>query len=159
MKQKINIKPIQYFPVSKKPFEFNTGLRKINVFDSKQSEQIFQIDNQWEEYRAAKLEARQENIDKYVCEQDLNENLARNCCAFIIDQLSKNYPQYFSIEYLGGNLTFYSKLSSEIFTINRSHELINVVSNSAKIEYTNLLDALVCQLQEDIARLKANITV
>ena len=151
MKQKISIEPIQYFPVSKKPFEFSAGLRKINVLESRQSEQIFQIDNQWRKYRAAKLEARKENFEKYVCKQDLDESLVRNLCAFIIDQLSKNYPQYFSIEQLETNIAFYSTLSSEKFTINQFHELIDVDSRGEEIQYADLLDALVCQLQEDIS--------
>jgi len=147
----IKCDPILYFPIAKNVFEFKTGLRKLNTQSQARTEFIFQIDTQWPKYRAEKLNVRLENFDKYVCETSLNPNLARNLSAFIVDQLTCCYSQFFALEKLGDNLLFSSSLSSERFLFNHYYELLAVEYTNEEIIYSNLLDALICQLQEDIS--------
>ena len=63
--------PRFYFPVSRNPFAFKTGLSKLD--STADDAVIFQIDKQWPEYHRQKQIARNENLEKY--EEDLEQKL------------------------------------------------------------------------------------
>ena len=151
MQQLIYVSPLQYFPVSRNAFEFKAGLRKIDVFSHERTEKIFQLDNQWQTYREAKLAARSEDFEKYVCEAQLNPNLAKNLAAFIVNQLCTDYPQFFSRYTKDRKRYFQSSLSEEMFVMSLDYELLEVIRGAQQTAYANLLDALICQLQEDVS--------
>ena len=136
--------PIQYFPVSSSPFEFKTGLRTIKA-GSNPEDKIFQFDTEWKQYRQVKMASRAERMDKYVCRHLLSPATEVRAISYLLNQLTHEYPEQFEVTHLQNNPIFYCHLSGEQLHFDQSLRLIN--NNN----YNNTLDALCCQVQEDIA--------
>jgi len=136
--------PLQYFPISSKSFDFKTGLRAIKPGDNA-NEKIFQIDNEWQQYRHAKMIARAERLDKYVCSHQLGPAAESRATLYIVNQLTHEHPEQFELTKSKNNIRLHCRLSGEQLDFDQSLQLIN------NNEYHNTLDALCCQIQEDIA--------
>ena len=136
--------PLQYFPVSSNPFEFKTGLRAIKPGNNTE-DKIFQIDNEWWQYRHAKMTARAERLDKYVCSHQLSPATESHAILYILNQISREYSENFQLSTSQNNVILHCYLSGEQLYFDRSLQLIN--NNN----YHDALDALCCQVQEDIA--------
>ena len=136
--------PLQYFPVSSNPFEFKSGLRVIKS-GSNAEDKIFQIDTEWQQYRQAKMAAHAERLDKYVCSQQLSSAAESRATLYILNQLTREHPEQFKLAQAQINARLHCHLSGEQLHFDQSLQLI---SNN---KYQNALDALSCQVQEDIA--------
>ena len=136
--------PLQYFPVSSNLFEFRTGLRTITPGSNVQ-DKIFQIDTEWQRYRQAKLTARAERLDKYVCSHLLSLATESHATSFILNQLTHEYPEQFELTDLQNGVVLNCRFSGEKLQFDQSLRLIN------NNKYQNALDALCCHVQEDIA--------
>ena len=136
--------PFQYFPVSSNPFEFKTGLRAIKPGNNAE-DKIFQVDSEWQRYRHAKLGARAERLDKYVSSHKLSPATESRTILYILNQLTHEHPEQFELTYSQNNAGLYCSLSDEQLIFDQSLQLIN------NTKYQNALDALCCQVQEDIA--------
>ena len=136
--------PLQYFPVSSNPFEFRTGLRVIRP-GNKTEDKIFQVDTEWQRYRQAKMTARAERLDKYVCSHQLSQATESHATSFILNQLTHEYPEQFVLTEIKNGATLHCRLSGEQLQFNQSLRLIN------NNKYQNALDALCSHVQEDIA--------
>ncbi|MEJ2574700.1 MAG: DUF3445 domain-containing protein [Gammaproteobacteria bacterium] len=136
--------PLQYFPVSSNSFEFKTGLRAIAP-DHNPGNKIFQIDTQWQQYRQAKMAARAERLEKYVCSHQLSPATESCATLCILNQLQREHPEQFELSYSRNNVRLHCRLSGEQLDFDQSLQLIN------NNKYQSALDALCCQVQEDIA--------
>jgi hypothetical protein len=136
--------PLQYFPVSSNPFEFKTGMRAIKPVDNAE-DNIFQIDTEWQQYRQAKMAARAERLDKYVCSCQLSPETESRVTLYILNQLMSEHPEQHELTHSQNNVILYCRLSGERLHFDQSLKLIN------NNDYQNALDALCCQVQEDIA--------
>lgn len=148
----IDTAPIVYFPVSRNPFEFKAGLRKLAPSDhtSTMEDKVFQIDSQWPHYRSEKLKARQEQLHKYVCQHELTPVIRSRISAYFIKQLAREYPQYFHLTVEQKKAKLDCLLSQETLHFNSAMELIDVDNSTTSPAYEDELDALCCQIQEDI---------
>jgi len=148
-----SIPPLKYFPVSRNPFEFKAGLRKLpnQCNTTNATDCVFQFDSQWPDYRASKLDARRERIDKYICQQDLNASLRALICGYLLKQLAKEHPQFFQLTHDKTQARLTCSLSEEKLLFNQQLELIGVENPQATPNYLDGLDALCCQLQEDLS--------
>lgn len=142
--------PLHYFPVSKNPFAFKTGLIKLDKTVNTQAQKIFQIDSLWFEYHQAKMQSRAEQLNKYVLSKRLTRAIENRACAYIINTLSQQYPEFFQYDIQGNTVTFSNHLSDEELIFDEDYHLqsTNKIVNPP---YENLLDALCCQLQEDFS--------
>ena len=136
--------PLQYFPVSPKPFEFQAGLRAIKS-GGKPEDKIFQIDNEWQAYRRAKMTARAERLDKYVCRYQLSPAAESYATLYLLNQLRREYPEHFELTRSETSASIHCRLSGDRLHFDQSLQLID------NDEYQNALDALCCQVQEDLA--------
>ena len=136
--------PLQYFPVSSNPFEFKTGLRVIKPDDNSENK-IFQFDTEWQKYRHAKMAARAERLDKYVNRHQLSPAAESRTILYVLNQLTREHPEHFELTYSQNNARLDCYLSEEQLHFDQSLQLIN------NNKYQNTLDALCCQMQEDIA--------
>jgi hypothetical protein len=136
--------PLQYFPVSSNPFEFKTGLRTIKPGDNME-DKIFQIDSEWQQYRQAKMAARAERLDKYVCNHQLNPATESLATSYLLNQLTHEYPKQFELTHSQNSTLLHCRLSAEQLQFDQALQLIN------NDKYQNGLDALCCQVQEDLA--------
>lgn len=142
--------PLDYFPIQSGPFEFRAGLRALKPEPASPTEHIFQIDNQWSHYRAEKLAARHERFDKYICQHQLTPAVAAHATRQLINQLHREYPHYFELEQQQERTLLHCHLSGETLHFDSQLELITSDSQTSP-PYAHGLDALCCQLQEDLA--------
>ena len=135
---------MQYFPVSANSFEFKPGLRAIKPGNNA-NDIIFQIDNEWQQYRRAKMAARAERLDKYVCSHQPGPAVESCATQYIANLLTSEHPEQFELTYSQNNIILHCRLTGEQLHFDQSLQLIN---NS---DYQSALDALCCQVQEDVA--------
>lgn len=136
--------PLQYFPVSSNPFEFKAGLRVIKP-GSKAEDNLFQIDTEWQQYRQAKMAARAERLDKYVCSHRLSPATESRAALYILHQLTREHPEQFESIHSQSNVRLHCRLSGEQLQFDQA---LRLTDNN---KYQNSLDALCCQVQEDVA--------
>jgi len=147
--------PLRYIPLNNKAFEFNAGLRRLQPENSHKDrgQRLIQIDRFWPHYRAEKIRARQEQLDKYVCSRDLSSAASSRVTAFLLGYLSQTWPQQFKLVNDGQTARLDCLLSGEILYFDQALKLTQVTTTSPGVEpaYINALDALGCQIQEDLA--------
>lgn len=142
--------PINYFPVSLNPFSFKTGLIKLSGTPKGHEQNIFQIDSEWSHYRQEKLKSRKERLSKYVTRKGLDKNIENRACSYIVETLTKQHPTLFTLHKESQKQVLHNTLSGESIEFDN---YFNILNSSKPIEpaYENLLDALCCQLQEDLS--------
>lgn len=139
--------PAHYFPFESGKYSTAPGLHKLGTdFDNGSADsRVFQLDDQWHHYRENKESCRRENPEKYYCYLDDKPESLKAVCNFIISRLTDEYPNFFSLEKQRGSYVFQSQLSDEKLYFDQEGKLL------APAHYTNLLDALAFQVQEDLA--------
>jgi hypothetical protein len=107
---------------------------------------VFQIDGEFARYRQAKLAARSECFERYVCESNLRCDARAAVTRFIFDRLRHEHPEHFA----GGERELSSALTHETLRFDQN---MNLQDADSEIEppYRDALDALAGQIQEDIA--------
>ena len=95
---------------------------------------VFQIDRTFHHFRAEKLASRAEQLDKYFCVADLSPATMMDVSVFIIERLLAEHPTLFRTTADG----LYCALTNETLNIGHGH-------------VPRALDALACQIQEDLA--------
>ncbi len=144
--------PIAYFPISSKPFEFKAGLKRLPAEGAATAaEKVFQIDNQWQAYRDAKLASRAERLEKYVCEKRLSDDARSRITAFLLKRLPMEYPAYFALKVAQDRAMFECRLSGETLVFDNQLQLTGVEGTPPQHAYRDALDALCCQIQEDFS--------
>lgn len=141
---------LEYFPVQSAPFEFRTGLRTLKPDGTSPGERIFQLDDQWSRYRAEKLAARRERLEKYVCQHQFTPAIASRAARLLINQLRREYPDLFTLEQQAGRATLHCQLSGERLHFDSQLELI-AAEHQPDPPYSSALDALCSQIQEDLS--------
>lgn len=145
--------PIVYFPISNSPFEFKTGLKKLENENHghPNDQKIFQIDKQWADYLAQKQASRNENLHKYVKEKKLTEQTRNTVCQYLTEQLVAEYPSLFQLSKTeqGNRLT--NLVTTEEIQLDGNFQLLYVINPQTDIPYESALDALCCQIQDDLS--------
>lgn len=139
--------PAHYFPFATRQYSTAPGLHRLGTDfgNGLADNRIFQLDEQWQIYRNNKETCRKENPEKYYCRQDERIESRSRVCQFIINQLLKNYPSLFNQEQDGKAHEFRNRLSEETIRFDQAGNLLY------PDHYTDLLDALAFQIQEDFA--------
>jgi dimethylamine monooxygenase subunit A len=113
--------------------------------------QVFQIDNNFADYRQAKLLARGERLSKYYQTHNYSRTVAGAIARLIIQRLTQEHPQYFTYQKLTVNTwTFHSQLTKETLYLDADYQLQQVEAGPVSPPYTSTLDALAAQVQEDL---------
>jgi hypothetical protein len=133
---------LRYFPFESGKYEVSgPGLFHLQVATETAEKRLLQIDPRYPLYLQNKQQCRQENINKYYLEQDLNPACQRLVNQTIVDHLCRAYPQWFQFE----QQTLYCLLSGDQLKLTAKFEL------QEHPLFLNLFDALASQLQEDLA--------
>jgi len=136
---------MKYLPFLKGKYTVNPGLKaidKANGYDRK----IFQFDEHVRAFLENKNKCRKEGISKYYCEQDLDPQTRNAINAFIIEQLQREYPNFFYVDKT--NKEFICTLTGDAIVFSDNGEA------DYPDKYVNLFDALCSQVQEDLAIFK-----
>ncbi len=112
---------------------------------------VFQLDNQFQHYRQAKLSARGESLQKYYPPHNLPQPQQGLIANFIRQQLIQTYPHYFQYREQQQEYCLNCTLTGDILVFDRQG---NYIHNAAAIpeahSYIDAIDALSCQIQEDL---------
>jgi hypothetical protein len=142
---------ICYFPISAKPFEFTAGLKALPKSPSDARQRVLQIDRNWSHYRAAKRQSRAECLRKYVCCQGGGEAAISATVLCLLQHLSGDYPSLFHLETGPQEARLECRLSGETLIFDQQLRLQATVNAADAPPYVDAIDALCCQIQEDIA--------
>lgn len=147
----------EYFPPDTGVYEVKPGLFPFGepFGNGLADRQLFQLDNQFERYRTEKLEARRENLNKYFLTSDFPREHEGLICAFICWRLQRDYPDYFQLKENSNGYRLSCRLSSEEMQFSNQWRLEETRFTGTHLEtepaYRSALDALACQLQEDLS--------
>lgn len=146
--------PADYLPVEER-FEFRVGLARLGAdFGNGAADgRVFQLDDRWHAYREAKLEARRERLDKYVARSPaFTAGAERAVTAFLLAQLPREYPERFRRTDADGCVELACELSGETLHFDSELRLADArTPRPLAPDYQDGLDALLCQVQEDLA--------
>ena len=90
--------PARYFPLANGRYEVKPGLSRFgtNFGNSAADRRVFQIDDQFAQYRAGKLAARVERLGKYFATHELKPAVAAVVTGFLAERLVTDYPDLFT---------------------------------------------------------------
>jgi hypothetical protein len=123
---------------------------------------LFQLDRHWADYRKEKIRARNERLEKYVCQDKLKETVERALVAHCLDRLAKEYPQYFRLQkWERDGWKLHCDLTGETLFFNKKWTFLQSKSSQCGTQapgpgYISGMDAMACQLQEDLAIIEIN---
>lgn len=145
-----------YFPVRAGTYVMKAGLARLGTWfgNGDADGRLLQLDRDWPRYRANKLHARAESLDKYhVSVPDLSPSLQRQVVALLLATLTRDYPLHFRAEPLpGGQQWLHCALTGEHLRLDRDLQLLETRAEALPDPpYADALDALACQIQEDLA--------
>lgn len=152
-----SIAPVRYRPFSSGRYEVAPGLSRFGKdFGNGPADACaFQIDREFPRYRAAKLAARREDYGRYVCTVDLGPEVRSAVAAFIAARLVQEHPQWFESSSGGQSGGLRCRLTGESWSLTADGRLSACLA-SVDPPYADSLDALACQVQEDLAILTAD---
>jgi hypothetical protein len=141
----------RYFPPSSGKYDVKPGLIPLGTdFGNGAADRLtFQFDAGFAEYRKIKRAARAERLAKYYQTCDFAPEIAGTVCRFIVRRLAEEHPQLFALDEGGGEVTLHCALTGETLRFDR--EMRQVAGTEADPPYTDPLDALAAQVQEDLA--------
>jgi len=139
----------KYFPLINGKYEVKPSLFSLHHdFGNKiQDTLIFQIDQQFSQYRNNKLKARDEDLKKYFCTDNFSDSHQQYITQYLINRICHEYPDFFTFQKLNNQQLLTCKLTNEKLLLTNNYELIK----SEPTNYSNSFDAVMMQVQEDIA--------
>lgn len=142
--------PARYLPIDER-FELKVGLSRLgaDLGNGAADGRVFQLDRQWPAYRAAKLAARAERLSKYVCRSEaFAAREQRALTDFLLERLAEDAPGWFQRR----RWRLHCRLTSETLHFDERLRLARSEAGPAVgPPYADALDALLCQVQEDLA--------
>ncbi len=145
-----------YFPLDRRRFELKAGLYVLGTdFGNGEADtKVFQIDASFDRYRRSKLRARSERLSKYYQLHQYTAAVAQQIARFIAYRLAQEHAGYFSVEQrTRGGMVLDCVLTREALVFGADMQLIEAKSQ-VDPPYVSSLDALACQMQEDLAVLR-----
>lgn len=146
--------PAFYFPLDSGRYEIKTGLHHLGtdfghgIVDS----HVFQFDDRFPQYRAAKLAGRAERLSKYYVEHRYGRTVAHAVADFLVRRLALEHPQWFVLNALSPAHTCLDcVLTGERLVFDETMALAETDARDPVPPYASSLDALACQVPEDLA--------
>ena len=152
--------PARYVPLGAGPYRLEAGLHRFGTDfgNGPADRRMIQIDREWRRYRAQKLVARRERLDKYVLEDRPRPALVAALTDLLLDRLCTEHPDCFRLHRdRGADLRLDCRLSGERLRLDRGGRLLGVEPpggrrrHGPRPPYASAVDALLCQIQEDLA--------
>ncbi len=144
-----------YYPLQNGAYDVSPALQDfgVDLGNAAADQQVFQLDENFSSYRQVKLDARQERLSKYYRTQNLSTEVLIGIIRFIIERLTLEHPDQFQLNSQSEReMALYCRLTDETLVFDKKLRLIRVERNGpAPVpDYHDSLDALACQIQEDL---------
>ncbi|WP_414756408.1 heme-dependent oxidative N-demethylase family protein [Anabaena sp. CCY 9910] len=143
-----------YFPLMNGRYEVKPGMLPFgsDLGNSRADKQVFQIDNNYHNYRETKLLARRERLGKYYQTCKYSKAVAGAIARLIIQRLVQEHPQHFEWQQTANTRKLHSYLTQETLYLNSDWELLQVSTPNSSVfpNYASTFDALATQIQEDL---------
>lgn len=145
--------PARYFPLERGEYEVGPGFHQFgkDFGNGSQDQKVFQLDALFPEFRENKLTSRAERLGKYFCVHELSPEIEAAACEFIATHLATDWPHLFSLEHFPSERVIHSALTDEFIVFDSSWSFLRALNSPADPPYASGLDALCCQIQEDVA--------
>lgn len=144
-----------YFPLQDGRYDVGPGLKDfgVDLGNGTADQQVFQIDEKFSVCRQVKMEARQERLSKYYRTHMLASDVSAAILRFIIERLTLEHPGIFLLNSQSEkDVALYCKLTDETLIFDHKLRFIRVerTGPAPTPDYHDSLDALACQVQEDL---------
>lgn len=146
--------PAFYFPIDSGRYEIKTGLHHLGTDfgNGLADSHVFQLDDRFPHYRAAKLAGRAERLCKYYAEQGYGHTVARAVADFLVKRLVLEHPHWFVLSRLrSARISLDCVLTGERLLFDETMALAELRAHEPVPPYASSLDALACQVPEDLA--------
>ncbi len=146
--------PASYFPLDSGRYEIKTGLHRLGTdFGNVLADShVFQFDYRFPHYRAVKLAGRAERLSKYYVEHRYEHTVARAVAKFLVERLVLEHPQWFVLSRpRSARVCLDCVLTGERLVFDETMALAEVRAHEPLPPYASSLDALACQVPEDLA--------
>lgn len=154
--------PARYFPLARGRYEVRPGLARLGTDfgNGSQDAQVFQLDRQFPEYRRQKLAARAEDLTKYHPPgTSLTSGSEAVVHEVIATRLAEEYPACFVLAPTPEGRVLCCRLTGERLRFGADWEWLGVEAARTPVPtYRSGLDALACQVQEDLALVEVDAT-
>ncbi len=149
---------VRYDPIEKPLYEVGPGLKPLghDLGQGSFDHQIFQIDDLFPISRQNKIDCLRENSKKYHLTDQLTPEIERAFVLFLIERLSQESPQHFTVHNFDHEIQLRCHLTSDLITVDPNGHFLSfrtrdekIISAGIKIE--TALDAFALQIQEDLA--------
>lgn len=150
--------PIRYFPLEKSLYEVSPGLRPLG-FDFEQGPEdskIFQLDENFFEYRKNKIACYTEKPEKYFLTHEISNLQKHKLALFICDRLESEHPELFTVRRTPSGTHVQCHHTKDKIVFSSDGTLLDFHSAGSDFEENNVqvrtvLEALAFQMQEDFA--------
>jgi dimethylamine monooxygenase subunit A len=151
--------PARYFPIERGRYEVLPGLKPLgsDLGNGSADGKVFQVDSDFRRFHAEKLAVRAERLDKYVCEAHYDSATAAAVGRLILGRLCEEHRDLFRWHVTGdGGGSLSCRLTGEILRFDdrgnlRRADKVGGATPEIGPPYRDTLDALACQVQEDLA--------
>lgn len=145
--------PARYTPFATGRYDLSPNLFRLgtDLGNGLADGQHLQLDRDFFHYRQQKLAARNKDIHRYVADE-LSPMARAKVCRVLLDWMQHEHPDRFVVSRNRGNTDIECRLSGDLLRFGPGFEL---KSSHGSIQYFSSLDALACQVQEDICVLEA----
>ncbi|MEJ2644970.1 MAG: DUF3445 domain-containing protein [Gammaproteobacteria bacterium] len=153
--------PARYFPLTSGRYEIKAGFSNLGAdFGNGAADgHVFQLDRQFPRYRREKLDSRGEGLSKYFVTDRPAEGVLHGVAGLILQRLAEEHPEHFRLTALSRGWRLECALTGETLTFDRELELTAAEGKETpQPPYRSTLDALACQVQEDLAVLEQTPT-
>ena len=146
--------PPRYLPFLQGRYEVSPGLYRFGTDfgNGAADQQLLQFDSLFASYRDAKLAARRENPSKYICTDGFGGEVARTVNTHLVQRLAAEHPGYFTLGSAPNRVRLDCALTGETLQFDGDYTLLAITPRDGVAPpYLHGLDALACQVQEDLA--------
>jgi hypothetical protein len=152
----IHALPPLYAPWRHGRYDVAPGLTRFGkstaAGDSASDAHVFQFDESFDRFHAAKLASRAKDLPAYVCSTDLAQEVASTVAEFIAGRLIAEHPKLFRCDRSPNETRLHCALTNERLTFDAATRLTDATTApDLHPPCADALDALACQIQEDLA--------
>jgi hypothetical protein len=148
-------RPARYFPLSGGRYEVAPGLKRLGLplGNGEADARLFQIDTNFAVYRENELRCRAERLSKYYTTHNFSPQVASAVSRFIAARLHSEYNDLFRLQcQRDDSSVLHCRLTDEVLRFDAKMQLTNVeAAHVPAPAYASALDALCCQIPEDVA--------